>query len=151
MINMPSPAGNGWKKQDGYLVPNYLKKDHSPKNIESLMTYALQAAEQIHVDVAKILSVAQKLVYAQKILALIPNNGQVVRRAMKNMTAIATRNMKRKTMMTSYNQGLAIVIINVEGFKDLQIDLHNSKLYSKAYSEPSQASEIKLFEKIVNS
>ena len=78
MINMPSPVGNGWKKQDGYLVPNYLKKYHSPKNIETLMTYALQAAEQIHVDVAKILSVAQKLVYAQKILALIPNNGQVV-------------------------------------------------------------------------
>ena len=70
---------------------------------------------------------------------------------MKNMMAIATRNMKRKTMMTSYNQGLAIVIIDVEGFKDLQIDLHNSKLYSKAYSESSQASEIKLFEKIVNS
>ena len=38
MINMPSPVGNGWKKHDGYLVPNYLTKDHSPKNIESLMT-----------------------------------------------------------------------------------------------------------------
>ena len=37
MINMPSPVGNGWKKQDGYLVPNYLTKDHSPNNIESLM------------------------------------------------------------------------------------------------------------------
>ena len=35
---MPSPVGNGWKKQDWYLVPNYLTKDHSPKNIESLMT-----------------------------------------------------------------------------------------------------------------
>ena len=38
MINMPSPVGNGWKKQDGYLVPNYLTKDHAPKNIESLIT-----------------------------------------------------------------------------------------------------------------
>ena len=38
MNNMPSPVGNGWKKQDGYLVPNYLTKDHSPKNIENLMT-----------------------------------------------------------------------------------------------------------------
>ena len=80
---------------------------------------ALQAVEQIPVDVAKILSVAQKLVYVQKTLALIPNNGQVVRRAMKNMMAIVTRNMKRKTMMISYNQRLAIVIINAEGFKDL--------------------------------
>ena len=35
IINMLSPVGNGWKKQDGYLVPNYLTKDHSPKNIES--------------------------------------------------------------------------------------------------------------------
>ena len=75
--------------------------------------------------VAKILSVAQKLVYVQKILAIITNNGQVVRRATKNMMAIATRNMKRKTMMTSYNQRLAIVIINVEGFKNLKIDLHD--------------------------
>ena len=121
MINMSSPVGNGWKKQDGYLVPNYLTKDHSPKNIENLVT--CKCTIQIPVDVAKILSVAQKLVYVQKILALIPNNGQVVRRAMKNMMAIVTRNMKRKTMMTSYNQRLAIVIINVEGFKDLQIDL----------------------------
>ena len=38
MINMPSPVGNGWKKQDGYLILNYLTKDHSSKNIESLMT-----------------------------------------------------------------------------------------------------------------
>ena len=38
---------------------------------------------------------------------------------------IVTRNMKRKTMMVSYNQRLAIVIINVEGFKNLQIDLHD--------------------------
>ena len=53
--------------------------------------------------------------------------------------------------MTSYNQRLAIVIINAEGFKDLQIDLHDWKLYSKVYSEPSQASEMKLFDKIVNS
>ena len=53
--------------------------------------------------------------------------------------------------MTSYNQRLAIVITNVEGFKDLQIDLHDWKLYSKEYSEPSQASEMKLFEKMVNS
>ena len=64
---------------------------------------ALQAVEQTPVDVAKILSVAQKLAYVQKILALIPNNGQVVRRAMKNMVATVTRNMKKKTMMTSYN------------------------------------------------
>ena len=35
---MPSAVGNGWKRQDGYLVPNYLTKDHSSKNIESLMT-----------------------------------------------------------------------------------------------------------------
>ena len=35
IINMLSPVGNGWKKQAGYLVPNYLTKDHSPKNIES--------------------------------------------------------------------------------------------------------------------
>ena len=82
MINMSSPVGNGWKKQDGYLVPNYLTKDHSPKNIENLVT--CKCTIQIPVDVAKILSVAQKLVYVQKILALIPNNGQVVRRAMKN-------------------------------------------------------------------
>ena len=81
--------------------------------------------KQIPVDVAKILSVAQKLVHIQKILALISNNGQVVRRAKKNMMAIVTQNVKRKTMMTSYNQRLAIVIINVEGFKDLQIDLHD--------------------------
>ena len=38
MINMPSPVGNGWEKQDGYLVPNYLTKEHLPKNVESLMT-----------------------------------------------------------------------------------------------------------------
>ena len=38
MINMPSPVGNGWKKQEGYLLPNYPMKDHSPKDIESLMT-----------------------------------------------------------------------------------------------------------------
>ena len=88
-------------------------------------TGALQALEQITFDVTKILSVAQKLVYVQKILALIPNNGQVVRRAMKNMMAIVTWNMKRKTMMTSYHQCLATVIINVEGLKDLQIDLHD--------------------------
>ena len=41
------------------------------------------------------------------------------------MMAIATRNMKRKTMMTSYNQRLAIVIINAERFKNLKIDLHD--------------------------
>ena len=76
-------------------------------------------------DVAKIISVAQKLVYVQKILALIPNNGQVVRRTMKNMMAIVTRNMTRNAMMTSYNQRFAIVIINFTGFKDLQIDLHD--------------------------
>ena len=64
---------------------------------------------------------------------------------------IVTRNMKRKTMMVSYNQRLAIVIINVEGFKNLQIDLHDWKLYLKAHSEPSKASEMKLFEKVVNS
>ena len=34
MINMPSPVGNGWKKQDRCLVPNYLMKDHSTENIE---------------------------------------------------------------------------------------------------------------------
>ena len=39
--------------------------------------------------------------------------------------AIVTRSMKKKTMMTSYNQRLAIVIINVEGLKDLQIGLHD--------------------------
>ena len=33
MINMPSPVGNGWEKQDGYLVPNYLTKEHLPKNV----------------------------------------------------------------------------------------------------------------------
>ena len=44
---------------------------------------------------------------------------------MKNMMAIVTQNMKRKMMMTSYNQRLAIAIINVEGLKDLQIDLHD--------------------------
>ena len=54
-------------------------------------------------------------------------------------------------MMTSYNQRLAIVIINAEGFKDLQTDLHDWKLFSKAYSEPGQAPEMTLFEKIVNS
>ena len=27
MINMLSPVGNGWKKQERYLVPNYLMKD----------------------------------------------------------------------------------------------------------------------------
>ena len=137
------------KKQDGYLVPNYLTKDHSPKNTENLMT--CKCTIQIPVDVVKILSVAQKLVYIQKVLALIPNNGQVVQRAMKNMMMIVTRNMKRKTMMTSHNQHLAIVIINIDGLKDLQIDLHDCKLYSKVYSEPSQASEMKLFEKMVNS
>ena len=36
MNNMPSTVGSGWKRQNGY--PNYLTKDHSPKNIESLMT-----------------------------------------------------------------------------------------------------------------
>ena len=108
---------------------------------------APQAVEQIPIDVAKILSVAQKLVYVQKILAIITNNGQVVRHATKNIKNM----MKRKTMMTSYNQRLAIVIINVEGFKNLKIDLHDWKLYSKAYSKPSQGSEMKLFEKIVNS
>ena len=76
-------------------------------------------------DVAKIISVAQKLVYVQKILALIPNNGQVVRRTMKNMMAIVTRNMTRNATMTSYNQRFAIVIIKFTGFKDLQIDLHD--------------------------
>ena len=66
---------------------------------------------------------------------------------MKNTMAIVTRNMKRKTM-TSYNQRLPTVIINVEGFKDLHADLHHRKLYSKeAYSESSQASEIKLLKK----
>ena len=44
---------------------------------------------------------------------------------MKNMMMIVTWNMKRKTMITSYNQHLAIVIINVEELKDLQIDLHD--------------------------
>ena len=34
MINMPSPVGNGWKKQDGYLVPNYLTKEHSQKIVK---------------------------------------------------------------------------------------------------------------------
>ena len=29
VINMPSPVRNGWKKQDRYLVPNYLTRDHS--------------------------------------------------------------------------------------------------------------------------
>ena len=126
MINMSSPVGNEWKKHNGYLVPKYLTRDQSPKNIESLMTCkCTTGCKQIPVDVAKILSVAQKLVHIQKILALISNNGQVVRRAKKNMMAIVTQNVKRKTMMTSYNQRLAIVIINVEGFKDLQIDLHD--------------------------
>ena len=106
---------------------------------------APQAVEQIPIDVAKILSVAQKLVYVQKILAIITNNGQVVRRATKNIKNM----MKRKTMMTSYNQRLAIVIINAERFKNLKIDLHDWKLYSKAYSKPSQGSEMKPFEKIV--
>ena len=101
MNNMPSTVGSGWKRQNGY--PNYLTKDHSPKNIESLMTCKRTTGCRIPVDVEKILSVALKLVYVQKILALIPNNGQIVRRAMKNMMAIVTRNMKRKTMMTSYN------------------------------------------------
>ena len=49
----------------------------------------------------------------------------VIQCAMKNMMAMVTWNMKRKTMMTSYNQRLAIVIINAEGFKDLQTDLHD--------------------------
>ena len=44
---------------------------------------------------------------------------------MKNMMVTVTQNMKMKMMITSYNQRLAIVIINVEGFKDLQIDLHD--------------------------
>ena len=44
---------------------------------------------------------------------------------MKKMMVTVTQNMKRKMMMTSYNQRLAIVITNVEGFKDLQIDLHD--------------------------
>ena len=44
---------------------------------------------------------------------------------MKNMMAIVIGNMKRKMMMSSYNQGLDIVLISVEGFKDLQTDLHN--------------------------
>ena len=39
--------------------------------------------------------------------------------------AIIIRNMKRKTTMTSYNQRLTIVIINVEGLRDLQIDLRD--------------------------
>ena len=112
---------------------------------------AIQAVEQIPVDVAKILLVAQKLVSIQKILILIPTNKQVVWHAMKNMMAIVTRNLKRKTIMTSYNQHLPIVIINVDGFNDVQTDLHDWKLYSKVYSEPSQVSEMKLFEKIVNS
>ena len=34
MINVPSPVGNGWKKQDGYLVPNYLTKEHSQKIVK---------------------------------------------------------------------------------------------------------------------
>ena len=38
MIKMPSPVWNDGKKQDGYLVRNYLTKDYSPKNNESLMT-----------------------------------------------------------------------------------------------------------------
>ena len=80
--------------------------------------YALQAVDEIPVDVPKFFLVAQKLVWVQKILALILNNGQVVRCAMKNMMAIITRNMQRKSMMTSYNQSLAIVIINVDGSKD---------------------------------
>ena len=38
MNDMPSPVENGWQKEDGYLVRNYLPKDHSLKNNESLMT-----------------------------------------------------------------------------------------------------------------
>ena len=53
--------------------------------------------------------------------------------------------------MTSYNQRLAKEIINTESFEDLQIDLQDWKLYSKVYSELSQASETKLFGKVVNS
>ena len=44
---------------------------------------------------------------------------------MKNMMAIVTQNLKRKTIMTSYNQHLPIVIINVDGFNDVQTDLHD--------------------------
>ena len=44
---------------------------------------------------------------------------------MKNMMAIVTRNLKRKTMMTSYNQRLVTEIINTESFEDLQIDLQD--------------------------
>ena len=69
---------------------------------------------------------------------------------MKKMMSIVTRNLNGKTMMTSYNQCLATEIINTERFEDLKIDLHDWKLYSKAYSELSQASEMKLFEKVVN-
>ena len=44
---------------------------------------------------------------------------------MKNMMAIVTRNLRRKTMRTSYNQRLAKEIINTESFEDLQIDLQD--------------------------
>ena len=102
MNNMPSTVGSGWKRQNGY--PNYLTKDHSPKNIESLMTCKRTTGCRINTCRCRKNSLGcTEACLCPENIALIPNNGQIVRRAMKNMMAIVTRNMKRKTMMTSYN------------------------------------------------
>ena len=126
MINMPSPVGNGWKKQDGYLVPNYLTKYHSPKNIESLMTCTCTTGCRTKICRCR------KNSHGSTEVFLCPENTCINSKQLTNSTmydeeydVIVTRNMKRKTMMVSYNQRLAIVIINVEGFKNLQIDLHD--------------------------
>ena len=49
------------------------------------LVHALPAVEQRSVDVAKILMDPQKFFYVHKILALIPNNWQIVLCTMKNM------------------------------------------------------------------
>ena len=103
MINRPSPVGNGWKKQDEYLVPNYLTKDHSPKYIESLMSYKCTTGCRINTCRCRKNSLCCTEV------CLCPSNSEY----------------EEEDDDDSYNQRLAIVIVNVEGFKDLQIHLQD--------------------------